>query len=165
MFGTFKSENHKFGSILMDAGYLLLVNLTSTLQHEIFNNSVILQLNIFLHAGGGIFVVESRSHKNVALANNSMVTINSQIIDFVCYTNSSDSDGGYIILPNNMQYNDTEQVRRISPSGIQFQNNNNRLRISTGIYTCRLPDSNGKILDFNLGVYTSARGIHHNIFK
>ena len=94
----------------------------------------------------------------MSLANNSMVTFNSRsrIIDFVCYTNSSDPNVGYIILPDNKQYNDTEQVRTISPSGIQFQNNNYRLRVNTGIYTCRLPDSNGKILDFNLGVYTSA---------
>ena len=96
----------------------------------------------------------------MSLANNSMVIINSQIIDFICYTNSSDSNVGYIILPDNRQYYDTEQVRRLRPLGIQFQNNNNRLRVNTGIYTCRLPDSNGKILDINLGVYTSARGMY-----
>ena len=93
------------------------------------------------------------------LANNSMVTINYRTIDFVCYTNSSGSDDGYIIFPYNRQFYDT-QIRRISPSGIQFQNNNYRLPVYTGIYTCRLPDSNGKILDFNLGVYTSARGMY-----
>ena len=94
------------------------------------------------------------------LANNSMVIINSRIIDFVCYTNSSDSNVGYIILPDNKQYHYTEQVHRISPSGIQFHNNNTQLQVNTGIYTCRLPDSNRKILDFNLGVYTSARGMY-----
>ena len=96
----------------------------------------------------------------MSLTNNSVVNINSRIIDFVCYTNSSDSDDGYIILPDNMRYYDTEQIHRISPSGIQFQNNNNRLPVYTGIYTCRLPDSNGKIIDLNLGVYTSARGMY-----
>ena len=98
----------------------------------------------------------------MSMANNSRITIDSRsrIIDFVCYTNSSDSNVGYIILPDNKQYNDAEQVRRLSPSGIQFNNTNNRLRVNTGIYTCRLPDSNGKILDINIGVYTSATGMY-----
>ena len=118
--------------------------------------------NIFLHAGGGIFILKSRSHYNVPLVNNSMITVDSrsQIIDFICYTDSSDSDDWYIILPNNTQYNRSQQVRGIPPSGTQFQNNNTRLRVNTGIYTCRLRDLNGKNIDFNLGVYTSARGMY-----
>ena len=98
----------------------------------------------------------------MALVNNDMITYDSRsrIIDFICYSDSSDSDDWYIILPNNTQYNKSQQVRRISPSGIQFQNNNARLRVNTGIYTCRLQDSNGKNIDFNLGVYTYARGMY-----
>ena len=117
---------------------------------------------IFLHAGGGIFVLKSKSHNNVPLVNNDMITYDSRsrIIDFICYTDSSDSDDWYIILPNNTQYNKSQQVRGIHPSGIQFQNNNTRLRVNTGIYTCRLRDSCGKNIDFNLGIYTSARGMY-----
>ena len=117
---------------------------------------------IFLHAGGGIFVLKSKSHNNVAVVNNDMITIDSRsrIIDFICYTDSSDSDDWYIILPNNTQYKKSQQVRRIPPSGIQFQNNNTRLRVNPGIYTCRLRYSNGKNISYNLAVSTSARGMY-----
>ena len=96
------------------------------------------------------------------LVNNDMITIDSRsrIIDFICYSDSSDSDDWYIILPNNMEYNRSQQVRRIPPSGIQFQNNNTRLPVNTGIYTCRLRDLNGKKIDYNLGVYNSFRGMY-----
>ena len=96
------------------------------------------------------------------LVNNDMIIFDSRsrIIDFICYTNSSVSDDWYIILPNNTQYNKSQQVRRTPPSGIQFQNNNTRLRVKTGIYTCRLRDLNGKNIDFNLGVYISTRGMY-----
>ena len=84
----------------------------------------------------------------------------SQIIDFICNTDSPDSDDWYIILPNNTQYNKSQQVRGIPPSGIQFQNNNTRLPVNTGIYTCQLRYSNGTNISYNLGVYTSARGMY-----
>ena len=102
----------------------------------------------------------------MSMANNSGITIDSRsrIIDFVCYTNSSDSNVRYIILPDNKQYDDTEQIRRLSPSGIEFNNTNTRLQVNTGIYTCRLPDSNGKILDFNLGVYTSSSSRYKGMY-
>ena len=117
---------------------------------------------IFLHAGGGIFVLKSRSHTYMPVVNNSMITIDSRsrIIDFICYSDSSDSDDWYIILPNNTQYKKSQQVRGISPSGIQFQNNNTRLRVNPGIYTCQLRYSNGTNISYNLGVYTSTRGMY-----
>ena len=96
------------------------------------------------------------------LVNNDMITIDSRsrIIDFICYSDSSDSDDWYIILPNKTEYKKSQQVRRISPSGIQFQNNNTRLQVNPGIYTCQLRYSNGTNISYNLGVFFSFRGMY-----
>ena len=45
------------------------------------------------------------------------------------------------------------RIYRVNPSGIRFQNYASRAPSFEGVYTCRLPDSNGNTLDINIAYY------------
>ena len=101
---------------------------------------------------------------NKPVANNSVVLLKTTQclyckLSFHCYSNSSQTGVGYIIFPNSRQYYRSSrayygvEVYRRNPSGISFKNSALQAPRYEGIYTCRLPDSNGNILDINIAYY------------
>lgn len=82
-------------------------------------------------------------------------------IDLHCYSNSSSSSVGYIYFPNGRRYSSSYTyyyymvVSRVSPSGILTYNYRHYDPDYWGIYTCQIPDSNGRTLETNIGIYSS----------
>ena len=114
------------------------------------------------YTGGGIFVNRSKDINNKAVANNSVIILKPYPcpycrVDFYCYSNSSDTDNAFIIFPNNGRYYrnryNTEVSKLNNPSRIRLRNYANNAPTYEGIYTCQLPDSNGNILNINIGYY------------
>ena len=116
------------------------------------------------YTGGGIFVYHSKDVNNKAVANNSVIILKPYScpfcrVDFYCYSNSSDANNTYIIFPNNRRFYSRSRVynmkvsRIINPSGIRLRNYATNTPSYEGIYTCQLPDSNGNILNINIGYY------------
>ena len=112
-----------------------------------------------------MFVTHSKHLNNKALANNSVVILEPSACQycrlvFYCYSNSSNTNKGYIIFPNDQQYYDNSsiydvEIRRLIPSGIRFRNYISLTPHIDGIYTCQLPDSNGNILNISIAYYSS----------
>ena len=122
-------------------------------------------MKLILYAGAGVYVVNSDSHKYTAVPNNALIVRDSSCsyscqVDFYCYSNSSSSSVGYIIFPNGGQvYNDYDyydmSVSRVSPAGIRAHNYHNYNPDYWGIYTCQIPDSLGRNIVRNIGIYSS----------
>ena len=98
------------------------------------------------------------------MANNSVVILKPSScryckVAFYCYSNSSDTNNGYIIFPNGRRYYNSRSysvhIQREIPSGIQFQNHVYNAPYYQGVYTCQLPDSNGNILNIYIAYYTT----------
>ena len=116
------------------------------------------------------YVKNSFSHKNTAVANNSLIVADlyncgscSGNVDVYCYSNSTLSNVGYVITSGTNRINNTTtnygvSMFRVNPSGIQIKITNNIYRYRyyyTGIYTCELPDSEGNTLEASIGIYES----------
>ena len=123
-------------------------------------------------AGVGIYVTTSQlSYSSSSLPNNSIITspavqnVSSHQFAFYCCSNSntSGSTGTFIGLDGN-SYSGTINVERYGsshsyagcmylylPGRYYFQNYSSFNE--QGIYTCRMPDSAGRNIDVNVGIY------------
>lgn len=121
-------------------------------------------MNSPFHAGAGIHVVNSNYHKNTAVPNNALIVRQSSCsyscykVHFYCYSNSSSSSVGYIIFPNGGQVYNTYDygdmsVFRTSPAGMYAHNYHRYTPDYWGIYTCQIPDSLGRNIERNIGIY------------
>ena len=111
------------------------------------------------------YVQNSFSHKNTAVANNSLIVANlyncgscSGDVDVYCYSNSTLSNVGFVISENGkrLYYNTTYysvSTFTVHPSGIQIIISNSTRRYYSGIYTCVLPDSEGNTLEASIAIY------------
>ena len=119
------------------------------------------------YTGAGIHVEESLFHNNSAMHNNSVIVKKSCYnckVKFYCYSNSSSSNVGYVQFPTgSLRYNDSDyyqwEITRINPSGIRVRSYQDTDPNSWGIFTCRLPDSNGNIIETSIGVYSRMPGM------
>ena len=129
-----------------------------------------------------LYVVDRHDNKGTLLPNNSMIfhrplSCSHCQIEFYCFSNSTLSGVEEVIVPNNTMHsflsgvgdvivpNNTMQgghsgqvlVERLPYSTLHVQVPNTALR-NVGIFTCRLPDSNGNTLDTSIGLYSSDIG-------
>ena len=126
----------------------------------------------FVLAGAGIYVTTSQlSYTSTSLPNNSIITssalqnASSHQFAFYCCSNSttSGSTGTFIGLDGN-SYSGTINVEHYGsshsyagcmylylPGRYYFQNYSSFNE--QGIYTCRMPDSAGRNIDVNVGIY------------
>ena len=127
------------------------------------------------HAGAGIYVKGSSFHNNFGIYNNSVIVKKSSScyycrVVFYCYSNSSSSNVGYVQFPTgSLRYNDSDyyhwEITRTNPSGMRVRSYQDNIPYSWGVFTCRLPDSNGKIIETSIGVYPRMPGIFMYCFK
>lgn len=116
--------------------------------------------------GAEIYVAHSLNYSGVTVANNSLIvhhppSCHSCKTEFYCYSNSTFSNVGEVIFPDGSVHH-TNPVRgtdyyveRLKHSGIHIQVHNLNAQ---GIYTCKLPDSSGSILDVSIGLYRDLPG-------
>lgn len=112
--------------------------------------------------GAGIFVQESRNIRLRDVVNNTALRSSYYYrVDIYFYSNATFSAAS-IISPNGIEYSGgsgggffVQQL--LSSSGLRFIKSRYTSPV-TGIYTCRIPDSYGKMLEINFGLYTSTIG-------
>ena len=117
----------------------------------------------YICAGAGIYVEGSQYINSKPVANNTALhfkTSNCQryycdAVSIYCYS-SATSARVSVVLPNGSEkftgIYSTYIIEQVSPSGLHFKN----MRYYTppqGIYTCRMPDSNGNTLEMSFGLY------------
>ena len=122
----------------------------------------------FVLTGAGIYVTNSQlSYSSRSLPNNSIITINTNhyswhrsatTMSFYCCSNSTSGYTGTFIGLNGYSYSGSIRVRRHSFSdsytGCMYIYSQDHLGTSKqGIYTCRMPDSAGRNIDINVGIY------------
>ena len=117
-----------------------------------------------MYTGAEMYVAHSLNYSGVIVANNSLVfpsyCYNCKT-EFYCYSNSTFSDVGEVIFPDGSVhhtkpvYGTEYNVERLEHSGIHIQLRNSQAQ---GIYTCRLPDSSGNVLDISIGLYRDLPG-------
>ena len=124
----------------------------------------------FVLTDAGIYVrYRYLSYSSSSLPNNSIITSYSDYsrwssyrrIEFYCCSNSttSGSTGSFIGLNGN-SYSGTFSVERYSSSSsyagcmyIYLYSSSAQSTSEQGIYTCRMPDSVGRNIDVNVGIY------------
>lgn len=122
-----------------------------------------------IHTGGGIYVANSEYYKNKSVPNNDLTVVDYSCyhycrkIDIYCYSNTS-SSYGYINFPNGDSTNDNSYfygmvVSSLSASGIRTRNYEGYDPDLWGVYTCQIPDSQGRTLKMNIGIYSSMPGM------
>ena len=127
----------------------------------------------FVLTGAGIYVSTSPLYSSRSLPNNSIITSNTRYyrryssgtrMSFYCCSNSTLGYTGSFIGLNGNSYSGRISVQHYTSSrttagciyiylngGYYFQNS---LSYSEqGIYTCRMPDSAGRNIDVNVGIY------------
>lgn len=128
-------------------------------------------LKLIILAGAGIHVVNSYYTRNKPVSNNALIVqqsscySNCRKVDFYCYSNSTSSSVGYVYFPNNVRYYSSSSnyymtVSRVSPGGIHIYNYYRNSPSVWGIYTCQIPDSRGRTLERNIGVYSSTPSMY-----
>ena len=116
-----------------------------------------------------VYVAESYDHEDVIVANNSAVLyhpgscLNCPVV-FYCFSNSTSSGVGELILPDGTTHHhntDSSQllVERLPFSTLRVQVSNSQP--ITGLFTCRLPDSNGNTMETTIGLYNGTLGKLH----
>ena len=116
--------------------------------------------------GVGVHIADSSS--STAVLNNTAIYHSCQRcqLTLYCYSNSSAAiTSAYITTPNNgdqylySYYRDPISIDRVSPSGIRLRYQYNyRQSAVSGIYICKIPDSNGNQIHFSVGLYFSQPG-------
>ena len=113
-----------------------------------------------------LYAIDRYDQTGTLLANNSIIFHHSSScsdcqVEFYCFSNSTLSDVGDVLVP--YYYDDTigsggsghsEQVavERLPFSTLHVQVPSVGLG-NVGIFTCRLPDTNGNTLDYSIGIY------------
>lgn len=116
----------------------------------------------FMYTGVGIFVEESRDIRLRSVSNNTALRWSRHYqLDIYCYSNSTEDLRASIVSPSGIEYfngGNRFVVEQLRPSGLRFYKPNNYYYISSGIYTCRMVDSHGKMLEISFGLYSSSIG-------
>ena len=132
-------------------------------------------LTISTHSLGAILYVEnSLNYRGFIPVNNSIIfhypaSCSGCVVDFFCFSNSTLSGVGEVVLPdgsilwNGTSFNGNITVERLPFSTLRVQvpissNLTFRMSHNGGIFTCRLPDTNGDIQERSIGVYTESVG-------
>ena len=115
-----------------------------------------------------VYVAESYNHEDVIVANNSAVLyhpgscLNCPVV-FYCFSNSTSSGVGELVLPDGTTHHDTNSsqlsVERLPFATLRVQVSNSQP--ITGLFTCRLPDSNGNTMETTIGLYSGTVGKPH----
>lgn len=118
-----------------------------------------------MYTGAGIFVEESQDIRLRGVANNTALRWSYDYqLDIYCYSNSTEDQPASIVLPSGEEYFSRSGyrqfvVQQLNPSGLRLHNPNNyRISRYRGIYTCRMLDSDGKMLEMSFGLYSSTIG-------
>ena len=104
-----------------------------------------------------VYVAKSMNREDVILANNSAILYDSPtcsgcVTEFYCLSNSTLSGVGEVVFPDGTVHT-TDSVERLAFSTLRVQLSNSQP--TTGIFTCRLPDTNGNILEASIGLYST----------
>ena len=109
-------------------------------------------------------VAESYDKEDTILSNNSAIlyhppSCSDCLVEFYCISNSTLSGIGDLVLPDgSIVHTDSSglSVERLPFSTLHIQVSNSQA--VTGLYTCRLPDSNGNSLETTIGLYNRTLG-------
>ena len=109
-------------------------------------------------------VAESYDKEDTILSNNSAILHHPPscydcLVEFYCISNSTLSGIGDLVIPDgSIHHTDSSglSVERLPFSTLHIQVSNS-LAV-TGLYTCRLPDSNGNSLETTIGLYNRTLG-------
>ena len=89
-----------------------------------------------------------------------------------CYSNSTSSVSSAVITtPNNgdqfsySSYYSAIRIERVSPSGIRLRHLTNYRPATSGIYICKLRDSNGNQIQLSVGLYFSNPGMFELLYN
>ena len=123
-----------------------------------YNLLLLMYLRLFfpIITGIGIFIQSS----NVALANNSLIIANRHggIPNFACFSGSTASGVGQLIDCNGLDISrksgDLFVVQYGSAGEFEVRVNGTFNMSYEGVYSCRMTDHLGQIMDFNFGIYT-----------
>ena len=113
-------------------------------------------LYCYFNSGAGIY----DSSNNVALSNNSLILIESSgsFVQFLCISGSSKPNVGHFIGLNDSDITwsimDNFIVARSGPGTLRVRTRSLRNR-EQGVYTCRILDETGEMVDVNVGLYIS----------
>ena len=123
-----------------------------------------------LSSGAEVYIVQSSNYKSSIVANNSVIVhqqdpcVNCKA-DIYCYSNSTLSNIGEIIFPNGKTYSTNSGLnhhytvdRLQSAIHVAVPNSDSSLGLNQGIYTCKIPDSNGISIDISFGLYSDYPG-------
>ena len=118
-----------------------------------------------------MYVAKSFAMEDMILVNNSAIlyhplTCSDCVVEFYCLSNSTLRNVGEVVLPDGTITHSSymqPSVERLPFSTLRVELSNSHP--VTGIFTCRLPDTNGLILETSIGLYDSAIGkyIHKNL--
>ena len=114
-----------------------------------------------------IYVARSLNFSGIVPANNSFIvhypsSCSGCQVDFTCYSDSTSSGKGEVVFPDGNAYSSAASldggytVERLQYSTLHVQVSN--LYPTLGVFTCKLPDSNGKTIHTSIGVYASPTG-------
>ena len=113
-------------------------------------------LFLTLNLGAGIYV----STGHTALPNNGIILTSGRVSDFRCISGSRRSNIGHLFDINDSNIttstSDPFFTLRHSPGTVQVRSLRNLRSNEQGIYTCRIPDGTGSIVDVNVGLYLSS---------
>ena len=128
---------------------------------------VIINSIIIATSGAGIYVERSGTISNQAVANNTALMIRDcyrcrDRLNFYCYSNTTHASPPTIVLPDGRAISSGTSyynyvIDPVHPSGIRFRGYTTSTP-SSGIYTCRMPDSHGGIMEMSIGGYSSDIG-------
>ena len=111
-----------------------------------------------------MYVAESYNQEDAILSNNSAILYHPLScyycpVEFYCISNSTLSGVGDLVLPDgSIIHSDSSglSVERLPFSTLHIQVSNSLA--ATGLYTCKLPDSNGNTLETTIGLYNGTLG-------
>ena len=145
--------------------YLLLLFLCLQICVGQVISTIVMSVNCsFVFTGAGIYNIYS----STLLPNNSIISTNTvysswrsiRRVDFYCCSNSTSGSIGTFIGLNGNSYSGRFTVRRYSSSDsyagcieIYWRSSSTQSPSEEGIYTCRMPDSAGRNIDVNVGIY------------
>ena len=119
---------------------------------------------VIMTTGIGMYVEHSRYITGKAVKNNSLIVDQSCgrfcKIDVQCHSNSTSQSVGYYLFPNgNTVYSDSDHydyyIDRYGYGGVRIRDSYGRSPDIWGIFICKIPDSNGNILEASIGIYSS----------
>ena len=109
------------------------------------------------------YVVDSYDQEDTILANNSAILHHPWSclgcsVEFYCFSNSSLSEVGEVVFPDGTTHTKSIQpmVERLPFATLRVQVSNSQPM--TGVFTCRLPDSNGNILETSISLFNGTIG-------